>query len=89
MLEQNLGTALLGQMVLTLNHANFYRNSAGTTQTSGLIWGGYEPPSPAGTANTESWNGTAFTEQADLAVKRYGNTDIGTGATSAALCRRS
>ena len=66
-----------------LNHANFYRNSAGTTQTSGLIWGGYEPPSPAGTANTESWNGTAFTEQADLAVKRYGNTDIGTGATSA------
>ena len=68
-----------------LNHANFYRDSAGAVQTDGLIWGGYEPPSNTGTANTESWNGTAFTEVADLATKRYDNTDVGTGSL-AAIC---
>jgi hypothetical protein len=65
------------------NHANFYRDSAGAVSTDGLIWGGYEPPGDRGTANTESWNGTAFTEVADLAVKRYENTDIGSGSLSA------
>ena len=65
------------------NHANFYRDSAGAVQTDGLIWGGYEPPGNTGTANTESWNGTAFTEVADLATKRYEGTDIGTGSLAA------
>ena len=65
------------------NHANFYRDSAGAVSTDGLIWGGYEPPGDTGTANTESWNGTAFTEVADLATKRYDNTDIGSGGSGA------
>ena len=51
--------------------------SAGT-QTSGLVFGGRTPP--ATFTNTESWDGSAWTEVADLATSR--STGAGDGASS-------
>ena len=48
--------------------------------TSALAFGGSVPP---GTALTESWDGTSWTEVADLATARYDIGGSGTGNTSA------
>ena len=48
----------------TMNTARYYLSGAGTA-TAGLAFGGKEP-SPAVTANTESWNGSAWTEVNNL-----------------------
>jgi len=53
--------------------------SNGTT-TSGLLYGGYFNPPSQNKANTESWNGSTWTEQADLATARY--AFAGSGASS-------
>ena len=42
------------------------------TSTDGLIFGGYNPSSPERKALTEFWNGTSWTELADLSLARYG-----------------
>ena len=51
------------------------------TATSGIISGG-NSPGTARMANTEFWNGSSWTEVADLAVARYGVS--GQGGTSGA-----
>jgi hypothetical protein len=50
------------------------------TYTSALIYGGYEGDY---TGKTESWNGSAWTEVADLTNIRNGNTGAGADNTSA------
>ena len=50
------------------------------TYTSALIYGGYEG---AYSGKTESWNGSAWTEVADLTNIRNGNTGAGVSNTSA------
>lgn len=53
-------------------------------QTDALLFGGYVNPPIS--ANTEFWNGTSWTELADLSLARYGISkgSIGTSATSLA-----
>ena len=46
-----------------------------------LAFGG--GPTSSGVANTESWNGTSWTEQNDLATARYLFAGAGTSASSA------
>ena len=40
------------------------------TSTAGIVAGGVAPGSPTGTANTESWNGTSWTEVNNLNAGR-------------------
>ena len=47
------------------------------TQTAALSVGGYLGP-PGATAKNEEYNGTSFTEKADIAVARYGLRGAGT-----------
>ena len=53
---------------------------AGST-TAGMVFGGSEP---AASAKTELWDGTSWTEVADLATARQGSGSAGT--TLSALC---
>ena len=50
------------------------------TYTSSLMYGGYDS---GYTGKTESWNGSAWTEVADLTNIRNGNTGAGVSNTSA------
>ena len=61
--------------------ANTGREGPGSngTQTSNLVYGG----SPPATNKTESYNGTAFTEVADLTTTRYSLGGAGVSNTSA------
>ena len=43
-------------------------------QTAGLMFGGSVTPSPGKQSVTESWNGSTWTEQNDLATAMTGNT---------------
>ena len=54
---------------------------AGTT-TAGLVFGG----NPGPTANTESWNGTNWTEVNDLNSGRYNPAGVGYSSTSCLAC---
>ena len=45
------------------------------TTTAGLISGGIAPPAPA-TGETETWNGSAWTEVADLNTARGEQADL-------------
>ena len=57
---------------------------AGESGTSALAIGGANvPASPRATAYTEQWDGTSWTEIADLGTARYAKPDVGT--TSLAL----
>ena len=51
------------------------------TQTAALLYGGYDYSPPAGnTARTESWNGSTWTELADLSTARNTGGDGGTSS---------
>ena len=67
-------------------NTNLARHSMGgtaTNTTNALIFGGRaEPPLPK-TANTESYNGTSWTEVNNLGTARYGLGSSGTSNTSA------
>ena len=45
-----------------------------------LVYGGEEP---ASSAKTENWDGSSWTERADLSAGRYGNGAFGSNATQA------
>ena len=68
--------------------ANFQRSgggSAGTSNTSGLIFGGFDhSPTDLRTAKTELWNGTSWSEQADLSGTTY-HTQAGGGTSASAI----
>ena len=70
----------------SLNTARSQQGGAGT-QTSALSFGGdtYPPSSGRVVAITESYNGTSYTEVADLNVARRGTTGAGASNT-AAIC---
>jgi hypothetical protein len=62
----NLGMESSWTVVASLNSPRYGGATAGT-QTAGLYSGGDLPPN---TAKTESWDGTSWTEVADLATAR-------------------
>jgi len=47
-----------------------------SNDTAGTVAGGTSPGAP-NTVNTEQWNGTAWTEVANLATGRYNGAGIG------------
>ena len=51
------------------------------TTTAGLVFGG----SPPVTANTEEWNGSAWSEQNNMGTSRYKNSPAQNGVQTAAL----
>jgi hypothetical protein len=55
------------------------------TNTEGLIFGGFTHPPSAAYANTESYNGTSWTELNDLNTARYYITKGGLGTVTAAI----
>jgi hypothetical protein len=67
----------LGQKLLMLNTDRaLYGGASGTGNTDGLVYGGTEPPT---TGKTEFWNGTSWTEVADMATSR---TTAGVGISN-------
>ena len=68
--------------------SNFQRSSggtAGTNNTSGLIFGGYDhSPTDLRTNKTELWNGTSWSEQADLTGAGF-TSMAGAGTASSAI----
>jgi len=64
----------------TLNDTRSRLGGAGETDSSAIAFGGY---APNGTANTELWNGSSWTEVANMGTARYGL--VGTGTKSTAL----
>ena len=70
----------------SLNTIKFMSATGGTT-TAGIIAGGNNPPGTPKEGTTETWNGSAFTEVADLNTAK---SDIGGGTgTSTALMSAS
>ena len=68
-----------------MNTARQRAGSAGASQTSALIFGGFEaPPNGPPLGETETYNGTSWSEGPDLNTSR-GNTS-GSGTTTAAWC---
>ena len=60
--------------------------SAGTDNTSGLMFGGYESsPVDSNVGKTELWNGTSWSEEADLSGPVYYQQQAGAGTATAAL----
>jgi hypothetical protein len=66
-----------------MNIAHRQVGRAGTDNTSVLAFGGVPPP--AGITNTEEWDGTSWTEVADLnsAQRSQGSSGTATAALSA------
>ena len=63
-----------------MNTARRYANGAGATNTAALCIGGNtQYPGTTNTANVETWNGTAWTEGANLTTARFNG---GSGGTS-------
>jgi hypothetical protein len=62
-----------------LNEAKIPGFGVGTGATSGLVGGGYVPP---GTANTEVYNGTSWTEVNNLATAFFYGNGFGTAAAA-------
>jgi len=59
--------------------------TAGTDNTSGLIFGGYDhSPTDLRTNKTELWNGTSWSEEADLSGLAY-HQQAGAGTATAAI----
>ena len=69
-----------------LNVGNRYGTGFGT-QTAGLITGGLRHGLSGDRAETESYNGTSWTEVADLNQARnfYGESSVGTSTAGAAI----
>jgi len=60
--------------------------SAGTDNTSGLMFGGFESdPAGGNVGKTETWNGTSWSEEADLSGPVYYQQQAGAGTATAAL----
>jgi hypothetical protein len=55
------------------------------TSTSGLAYGGRNPGAGNGTSTTEFWNGSAWTEVADLSTAKYAMASSQLGSSSSAL----
>ena len=71
---------MLGQKDADLNHGTKRAlGSASGTTTDGLVFGGYgaDLPAPTNTVNVEQWNGTGWTEVANLATKRTNTSGDG------------
>ena len=56
---------------------------ANGTTVNGILYGGYFNPPSVNKANTETWDGTSWTERADLSTARYALTGCGTSGASA------
>jgi len=67
-----------------MNTARFFGAGAGI-QTAGLTFGGSVNPYPTFSGKTESYNGTSWTNQSDLASPLSGIGVAGTGTQTAAL----
>jgi len=67
-----------------MNTARFFGAGAGI-QTAGLTFGGSINPYPVFSGKTESYNGTSWTNQSDLASPLTGIGVAGTGTQTAAL----
>jgi len=57
----------------------------GTSNSSGLVCGGYPGPSTTVQAQTETWDGTSWTEVADLGTARYDQISSTNASTSSGL----
>ena len=57
----------------------------GTSNSSGLVCGGYPGPSATVQAQTETWNGTSWTEVADLGTARNDQISSTNASTSSGL----
>jgi hypothetical protein len=57
----------------------------GTSNSSGLVCGGYPGPSTTVTAATETWDGSAWTEVNDLGTARYDQVSSTNGSTTLGL----
>ena len=71
--------------VSELNTARQTLGGSGSSNTDGLIFGGNQPGASGGATtapNTESWNGTSWTEVADLASAQYGGGAGKSGSSS-------
>ena len=75
--------------VADLNLARSHLMGAGASNTSALAYGGTDgstyPAPDYHTGKTESWNGTAWTEVADLGTGRYGAGADGTATAAIAV----
>ena len=69
-----------------LNTARWFASNGSGTQTAGLIFGGFKAPPPAGimTGETESYNGSAWTEVNDLNTARNAMAAGGTQTSALA-----
>ena len=61
-----------------LNTGRYQLAGCGKSSTGALAIGGSPPPAPAAKGNTESWNGTSWTEVNDLNTSRANAVGIGT-----------
>ena len=67
----------------SLNTARYQLGGAGKLSTAALVFGGSPPPAPTAKAITEQWNGTAWTEVADLNEAKA--LTAGTGTYTSAI----
>ena len=72
-----------------INDTNAVRSgagAAGAVNTAGLIFGGFESsPVDSNVGKTETWNGTNWTEEADLSGPVYYQQQTGAGTASSAI----
>ena len=64
-----------------MNGGHMDAAAAGDSGTSGVVFGG---EAPGTVKTTETWNGTCWTEVADLNTARY--AQVGSGTETSALC---
>ena len=62
----------------SLNTARYQLGGAGKLSTAALVFGGSPPPAPTAKAITEQWNGTSWTEVADLNEAKALSAGVGT-----------
>ena len=72
----------LGSTVAKPNSRNAFRNQTGFSNNYGIVFGGNAPPDPIDVV--EVWNGSSWTEIADIATARKNMSGAGSGV--AALC---
>ena len=72
--------------VADLNTARSGVTGSGDDNTTGIVFGGYNPGGANGVAVTESWDGSSWTEVSDLTTARKNGTPAGyPGGQNAAL----
>ena len=80
---QNLGSSSWTE-VNDLNASNAQEGGSGT-QTSGLGFGGATGPTSGAYATTEFWNGSSWTEVADLSTARMKGSPAPAGSSASTL----